>query len=29
MANFDITQEVMGKAHEYIFSKLFFLTFDK
>lgn len=24
MANFDITQEIVGKAHEYIFSKLIF-----
>lgn len=29
MANFDITQEAVGKAYEYIFSKLIFLTFEK
>lgn len=29
MDNFDIAQEVVEKAHEYIFSKLIFLTFEK
>lgn len=29
MASFDITQEVVGKAHEYIFSKLIFFNIWK